>query len=288
MRVPMCVNAAAARSYLLRIIQWTNLALAGRTKSQVTDIISAAVEKKELPALESDELIENHSVITSVTSLLRLELGVSERYHGSPREPASFLLTATYECLVVRFCPSAERVQSSLQRHTQPCERILPAFQNRAIGPAFHQSVSLHSAQGLGEHFGGDPFDLSEKTVVAIFSIGQRAHDKSSPLGRNQLDGNPCSAIPVKRSRIRRVGHKGCSPGADLKYCFKLRRPGIGFRTLAHFGSLAGNSSRKSRRMRRRSASPTSWRGQEPKVKRQSALLIRANAPIGALTAHRL
>jgi hypothetical protein len=51
-RVPICDNAAAARSYLLRTIKTTDLVLAGRTKAQVDDAIAAAVDKKELPAME--------------------------------------------------------------------------------------------------------------------------------------------------------------------------------------------------------------------------------------------
>ena len=52
-RVPMCVNAPAARTYLLRITKITDLALAGRTLAQVNEAIAAAIEKKELPAMES-------------------------------------------------------------------------------------------------------------------------------------------------------------------------------------------------------------------------------------------
>ena len=52
-RVPMCVNAAAARSYLLRITKITELALAGHTLAQVNETIAAAIDKKELPAMES-------------------------------------------------------------------------------------------------------------------------------------------------------------------------------------------------------------------------------------------
>src|SRR5215470_2880548 len=51
-RVPMCVNAAAARSYLLRVIKITNLALAGHTLAQVNEAMAAAISKKELPAME--------------------------------------------------------------------------------------------------------------------------------------------------------------------------------------------------------------------------------------------
>jgi len=52
-RVPMCVNAAAARSYLLRITKITELGLAGRTQTQTDEAIAAAIAKKELPAMES-------------------------------------------------------------------------------------------------------------------------------------------------------------------------------------------------------------------------------------------
>ncbi|HXY09279.1 MAG TPA: hypothetical protein VEI52_15660 [Terriglobales bacterium] len=51
-RVPMCFNAGAARSYLLRYIKTTDLILAGRTKAQVDEAITAAIDKKELPAME--------------------------------------------------------------------------------------------------------------------------------------------------------------------------------------------------------------------------------------------
>jgi hypothetical protein len=51
-RVPICDNAAAARSNLLRTIKTTDLVLAGRTKAQIDDAIAAAVEKKQLPAME--------------------------------------------------------------------------------------------------------------------------------------------------------------------------------------------------------------------------------------------
>jgi len=51
-RVPMCVNAAAARSYLLRITKIANLAEEGRTLAQVNEAMAAAMEKKELPPME--------------------------------------------------------------------------------------------------------------------------------------------------------------------------------------------------------------------------------------------
>ncbi len=51
-RVPMCVNAPAARSYLLRVTKETGWILAGQTKTQLTGTIAAAIEKNELPAME--------------------------------------------------------------------------------------------------------------------------------------------------------------------------------------------------------------------------------------------
>jgi hypothetical protein len=51
-RVPMCFNAPAARSYLLRLTRETGWILAGQTKAQLTETIAAAIAKKELPAME--------------------------------------------------------------------------------------------------------------------------------------------------------------------------------------------------------------------------------------------
>jgi hypothetical protein len=51
-RTPICYNAAAARSLLPRNIKRTDLILAGRTKAQTDETIVAAVDKKELPAME--------------------------------------------------------------------------------------------------------------------------------------------------------------------------------------------------------------------------------------------
>jgi hypothetical protein len=51
-RVPMCVNAPAARTYLLAITKTTDLALAGRNPAQVNETIANAFAKKELPAME--------------------------------------------------------------------------------------------------------------------------------------------------------------------------------------------------------------------------------------------
>ena len=51
-RTPICYNAAAARSALPRNIKRTGMILAGRTKAETDAAIVAAVEKKELPAME--------------------------------------------------------------------------------------------------------------------------------------------------------------------------------------------------------------------------------------------
>ena len=52
-RVPMCVNAPAARTYLPRIAKITELGLAGQTLAQVNDAMAAAVAGKEFPPMES-------------------------------------------------------------------------------------------------------------------------------------------------------------------------------------------------------------------------------------------
>ena len=52
-RVPMCVNAAAARTYLLRVEQITELALEGRGLDEVNETVGAAVASKQLPPMEA-------------------------------------------------------------------------------------------------------------------------------------------------------------------------------------------------------------------------------------------
>ena len=52
LRGPICFNAAAARSYLPRTIKKTELILAGRTKDQMVEAVTAAIDKKELPPME--------------------------------------------------------------------------------------------------------------------------------------------------------------------------------------------------------------------------------------------
>ena len=51
-RGTMCLNSAAARSYLPISIKKTQLILAGESKSQMADAIKAAFDKKELPSLQ--------------------------------------------------------------------------------------------------------------------------------------------------------------------------------------------------------------------------------------------
>lgn len=53
LRSPICFNAAAAHSYLPRIIKKTDLILTGHTKAQMMEAIVAAIDKKELPAMAS-------------------------------------------------------------------------------------------------------------------------------------------------------------------------------------------------------------------------------------------
>ena len=53
LRGPICLNAPAARSYLPLTIKKTELVLAGRSKTEMFQALSAAFDKKELPAIES-------------------------------------------------------------------------------------------------------------------------------------------------------------------------------------------------------------------------------------------
>jgi hypothetical protein len=52
LRAPLCLNAAAARSYLPPTIKKTDLILAGRTKTQMMETIRAPIDTKELLAME--------------------------------------------------------------------------------------------------------------------------------------------------------------------------------------------------------------------------------------------
>ncbi len=52
LRAPICFNAAAAHSYVPRTLKKTELILTGRTKAQMMEAVVAAIDKKELPAME--------------------------------------------------------------------------------------------------------------------------------------------------------------------------------------------------------------------------------------------
>ena len=52
LRAPICFNAAAARSYLPRVINRTKIVLAGKTKEQLRGEMKAAFEANQIPAIE--------------------------------------------------------------------------------------------------------------------------------------------------------------------------------------------------------------------------------------------
>jgi hypothetical protein len=52
LRGPLCLNGAAARTYLPHTIKKTEFVLAGRSRVQIFESLKAAFDKKELPALE--------------------------------------------------------------------------------------------------------------------------------------------------------------------------------------------------------------------------------------------
>jgi hypothetical protein len=53
LRGPICFNPAAVRTYLPLTIRKTELVLAGRSKAQILAEINTALDKRELPKLES-------------------------------------------------------------------------------------------------------------------------------------------------------------------------------------------------------------------------------------------
>jgi len=53
LRAAICFNPAATRSYLPIVVKKTELILAGKSKAQMADNITAAFDKKELPMQES-------------------------------------------------------------------------------------------------------------------------------------------------------------------------------------------------------------------------------------------
>jgi len=52
-RSPVCFNPAAARTYVPVYLMKTKLVLAGRSKTEIVQAVQSALDKKELPALES-------------------------------------------------------------------------------------------------------------------------------------------------------------------------------------------------------------------------------------------
>ncbi|HVO61416.1 MAG TPA: hypothetical protein VMT53_10810 [Terriglobales bacterium] len=52
LRGPLCLNAAAARTYLPRTIKRTDLILAGKTRAEMVEAMTTAIDKKELPPME--------------------------------------------------------------------------------------------------------------------------------------------------------------------------------------------------------------------------------------------
>ena len=55
-RAPICYNAAATASYLQRVFKETELALAGRSKQQISTTVTTALDKGELPGPASGSM----------------------------------------------------------------------------------------------------------------------------------------------------------------------------------------------------------------------------------------
>jgi hypothetical protein len=56
LRSPNCFNAAAARTFLLIYLMKTRMVLAGKSKTEIAAAVNAALDKKELPALEAGSM----------------------------------------------------------------------------------------------------------------------------------------------------------------------------------------------------------------------------------------
>jgi hypothetical protein len=68
LRAPLCLNAASARSYLPRTIKRTELILAGRTKAQMVEAMTGAIDSKELPPMEAGAMcymLSKHGYLNS-------------------------------------------------------------------------------------------------------------------------------------------------------------------------------------------------------------------------------
>ncbi len=52
-RGPICLNAPAVRTYLPLTLKKSELALSGRSKAQIAEAIKAALDKKEIPSIET-------------------------------------------------------------------------------------------------------------------------------------------------------------------------------------------------------------------------------------------
>jgi hypothetical protein len=56
MRAPICMNAAAAKTYLPIVLLKTRLVLAGKSRTEIAQALKSALDKRELPALEPDAM----------------------------------------------------------------------------------------------------------------------------------------------------------------------------------------------------------------------------------------
>lgn len=85
-RVPICMNSPAARTYLLAIRKITDLALAGRNLAEVNEAIADATAKKELPAMEPGAMC--HDWETRIWWGRRCALASSPHVFYSDTDPA--------------------------------------------------------------------------------------------------------------------------------------------------------------------------------------------------------
>src|SRR3984957_8654237 len=55
-RAPLCLNAAAAKTYLPIVLMKTKLVMAAKSKAEIAQALKSAMDRKELPALEPNAM----------------------------------------------------------------------------------------------------------------------------------------------------------------------------------------------------------------------------------------
>ena len=80
------------------------------------------------------------------------------------------------------FRPTTQSLQRLDQRASQLGKGIFYFGRHDRMHCALHQAVALEAAQGLGEHFLGNPADLALKRSVTHSAAGKNLDHEGSPF----------------------------------------------------------------------------------------------------------